>query len=62
MTADLLLDTHPLLWALGAPDRLSAAARAALEDPARARWVSAATGTRSTACWWPRCGSRGWCW
>ena len=29
----LLLDTHVLLWAAGQPDRLSAAARALLEDP-----------------------------
>lgn len=43
MSSDLLLDTHTLLWALGDPDRLSPAARAALEDPARARWVSTAS-------------------
>jgi PIN domain nuclease of toxin-antitoxin system len=30
----LLLDTHLLLWAAGQPDRLSAAARTLLEDPA----------------------------
>jgi len=29
----LLLDTHVLLWAAGQPDRLSADARALLEDP-----------------------------
>lgn len=29
----LLLDTHLLLWAAGQPDRLSAAARALLDDP-----------------------------
>lgn len=30
----LLLDTHLLLWAAGQPDRLPAAARAMIEDPA----------------------------
>lgn len=29
----LLLDTHLLLWAAGKPERLSAAARALLDDP-----------------------------
>lgn len=29
----LLLDTHILLWAAGAPERLPAAARAMIEDP-----------------------------
>jgi PIN domain nuclease of toxin-antitoxin system len=29
----LLLDTHLLLWAAGHPDRMSAAARALLDDP-----------------------------
>ncbi len=43
MSADLLLDTHTLLWALSAPDRLSQAAREALGDPTRARWVSTAS-------------------
>ena len=39
----LLLDTHALLWALGEPDRLSSPARAAIENPANVRLVSAAT-------------------
>ncbi len=30
----LLLDTHLLLWGAGQPDRLSAAARSLLQDPA----------------------------
>lgn len=30
---DILLDTHVLLWAAGEPDRLTADARAYLEDP-----------------------------
>ncbi|MBL6752432.1 MAG: type II toxin-antitoxin system VapC family toxin [Nevskia sp.] len=29
----LLLDTHPLLWAAGQPEKLSAAARTLLDDP-----------------------------
>ncbi|MEQ1502546.1 MAG: type II toxin-antitoxin system VapC family toxin [Myxococcota bacterium] len=39
----LLLDTHTLLWALSDPDRLGPAARLALTDPGRERWVSVAT-------------------
>ena len=38
---DLLVDTHVLLWAASTPERLSAAARAALVDPARRIFVSA---------------------
>ena len=38
----LLLDTHLLLWAAGSPERLSAAARALIEDPAVAPVFSAA--------------------
>ena len=37
----LLLDTHALLWFLGGDPRLSAPARAAVEDRANARLVSA---------------------
>ena len=39
----LLLDTHLLLWAAGEPDRLSAAARALLEDDLNAPAFSAAS-------------------
>jgi PIN domain nuclease of toxin-antitoxin system len=39
----LLLDTHVLLWAAGQPDRLSAVARARLEDPAHALAFSIAS-------------------
>ena len=39
----LLLDTHPLLWAAGAPDRLSAEARALLSAPEHEVWFSAAS-------------------
>jgi PIN domain nuclease of toxin-antitoxin system len=39
----LLLDTHLLLWAAGQPDRLSAAARALLENPENALLFSAAS-------------------
>lgn len=39
----LLLDTHLLLWAAGAPDRLSAAARAAIGDPENSLVFSAAS-------------------
>ena len=38
--AALLLDTHVLLWANEAPERLSAGAVAALEDPANDLFVS----------------------
>lgn len=38
-----LLDTHLLLWAAGAPERLPAAARRLLEDPEQALAFSAAS-------------------
>lgn len=38
-----LLDTHAVLWAAAAPDRLGPAARATIEDPATQLLVSAAT-------------------
>jgi PIN domain nuclease of toxin-antitoxin system len=39
----LLLDSHLLLWAAGAPERLSASAKALFEDPANALLFSAAS-------------------
>lgn len=39
----LLLDTHLLLWAAGMPERLSAAARACLNDPQNELFFSAAS-------------------
>ena len=39
----LLLDTHVLLWALGDPDRIAAAAAANIRNPANELFVSAAT-------------------
>jgi PIN domain nuclease of toxin-antitoxin system len=39
----LLLDTHVLLWALGAPQRLSAVTRKLIEDPANEVLFSAAS-------------------
>lgn len=39
----LLLDTCALLWALQAPDRLSAAARKALQDPQNPVFISVAS-------------------
>ena len=39
----LLLDTHLLLWAAGEPDRLSAEARALIEDPDNELLFSAAS-------------------
>ncbi len=39
----LLLDTHLLLWAAGAPERLPPAAREMLADPRNALWFSAAS-------------------
>jgi PIN domain nuclease of toxin-antitoxin system len=36
----LLLDTHALLWYLVNHPRLSAAAKAAISDPANERWLS----------------------
>jgi PIN domain nuclease of toxin-antitoxin system len=38
----LSLDTHVLLWSLSAPERLSHAARNAIEDPSNLVFVSAA--------------------
>lgn len=38
---NLLLDTHVILWAAYAPDKLSAGARARLSDPANRLWFSA---------------------
>ena len=43
LSTPLLLDTHALVWAVGAPDRLSAAARDAISDPGRPLLVSAAS-------------------
>ena len=42
--AELLLDTHALLWWLAEPDRLSPAANAAMADPGNRVHVSAASG------------------
>ncbi len=39
----LLLDTHPLLWAAGQPDRLSPAARDLITDANNELWFSAAS-------------------
>ena len=39
----LLLDTHLLLWAAGQPDKLSATARALLDDPGNEPIFSAAS-------------------
>lgn len=39
----LLLDTHVVIWALTDPNRIGAAARAALEDGANTAFVSAAS-------------------
>jgi PIN domain nuclease of toxin-antitoxin system len=39
----LLLDTHAVLWALGAPAELPAGIRTAIEDPASVVFVSAAS-------------------
>jgi PIN domain nuclease of toxin-antitoxin system len=39
----LLLDTHTLLWFYLADPQLSAAARAAIMDPANEKWVSPAS-------------------
>jgi PIN domain nuclease of toxin-antitoxin system len=36
----LLLDTHTLLWFLADDPKLSATAKAAIEDPANERWLS----------------------
>ena len=38
-----LLDTHLLLWAAGEPERLSAGARALIDDPANELFFSAAS-------------------
>jgi PIN domain nuclease of toxin-antitoxin system len=40
---NILLDTHVLLWAVGAPDRLPPAARAVIEDRENALFFSAAS-------------------
>jgi len=42
--AELLLDTHALLWWLAEPDRLSPAAHGAIADPGNRLHVSAASG------------------
>ena len=42
--ADLLLDTHVLLWWLAEPERLSPAAHEAIADPGNRVHVSAASG------------------
>jgi PIN domain nuclease of toxin-antitoxin system len=39
----LLLDTHLLLWAAGAPERLSEQAHRMIADPDNALWFSAAS-------------------
>ena len=39
----VLLDTHALVWAVSAPSRLGAEARALIEEPSTDIWVSAAT-------------------
>jgi PIN domain nuclease of toxin-antitoxin system len=39
----LLLDTHPVLWFYLADPQLSAAATAAIMDPANEKWVSPAS-------------------
>ncbi|GJG87895.1 twitching motility protein PilT [Gemmatimonadetes bacterium T265] len=39
----ILLDTHALVWNRAGSTKLSAAARAALDDPANEKFVSAAT-------------------
>ena len=44
MAPSLLLDTHALLWWLVEPEKLSALAIAAINDPAATVFVSAATG------------------
>jgi len=44
MAPSLLLDTHALLWWLVEPEKLSALAHAAINDPVASIFVSAATG------------------
>jgi PIN domain nuclease of toxin-antitoxin system len=44
MAPSLLLDTHALLWWLVEPEKLSALAMAAINDPAASIFVSAASG------------------
>jgi PIN domain nuclease of toxin-antitoxin system len=44
MPPALLLDTHALLWWLVEPEKLSALASSAVNDPAASIFVSAATG------------------
>lgn len=41
---NLLLDTCALIWALGQPQRLSVAARKAIEDSTNRLWLSAISG------------------
>ena len=43
MAPSLLLDTHALLWWLVEPEKLSALAQAAINDPAAIVFVSAAS-------------------
>lgn len=40
---NLLLDTHALIWAANAPEKLPSAVRAAIEDPDNRIWISAAS-------------------
>lgn len=44
MAASLLLDTHTLLWWLVEPEKLSPLAHTAINDPAAAIFVNAASG------------------
>ena len=46
----LLFDTHVLLWAAGQPERLSAGARALIDDPANELFFSPATSDSTNAC------------
>ena len=39
----LLLDTHVLLWWMGAPESLSTRSRSAISDPTNIVWLSSAT-------------------
>ncbi len=43
VSGSVLLDTHAVVWALTAPDRLGDRARQVLEDPTTTPWVSAAS-------------------
>jgi hypothetical protein len=53
---NLLLDSHTLLRALHAPERLRPEAREAIRDAERAVYFSGATGTASTE--WDNAGAR----